>query len=227
MSEKLENFIKSLSSVEKDELYRRLWFEHVRTDVIQFCEENHAAYNDDSFVDDVAMSYVCGKYDCNLSYWDNISNLVNSMTEQKSTTGYDVWETKNQETRYLGEFDLLGLKTFIMGLPTSNAELTSFYQTFLSSKADLSNKNKKQTLRVRGDYWSVDIAVAKPFDSIEQFMSLIFDMYHYNSWSDEMIRSIISEAAGFDNRKEAFAFLDRMLPSEIQRNYVERLPFLN
>lgn len=91
----------------------------------------------------------------------------------------------------------------------------------------MSDKDKTQTLCVRDDYWSIEVAVAKPFASTEQFMSLIFDAYHYDAWSDEMIRSIVDKAAGFDNQREAFAFLDRMLPDEIQRNYVKRLPFLN
>ncbi len=76
MNQKLKDLLASLSSVEKDDLYRLLWSEHVKEDVECICEEDEIDYDDD-FVAQVVNLYVYqGKYDCNLSYWENIRNLI-------------------------------------------------------------------------------------------------------------------------------------------------------
>lgn len=85
MSDKtnIERIIESLSSVEKDELYRCLWLEHVTEDVVSFCEDNDIPYNNEDFPSTVAKRYVYdGEYDCGLSYWVNIENLVKKVRDE-------------------------------------------------------------------------------------------------------------------------------------------------
>lgn len=76
MGDKIQSIIESLTNSEKDSLYRVLWEEHVKEDVAIFCEDNDIDCTD-KLVDSVAYDYVYdGEYDCNLSYWDNIGNLI-------------------------------------------------------------------------------------------------------------------------------------------------------
>lgn len=77
MYEKIESIVNGLTAVEKDDLYRYLWVDYVKKDVISYCEDNDIAYTDEDFPDRVANRYVYdGEYECNLSYWDNIRNLI-------------------------------------------------------------------------------------------------------------------------------------------------------
>lgn len=79
----IEDIVKSLSDVDKDRLYRRLWLDYVIADVIDFCENNDIPYTDEDFPDKVARRYVYdNKYDCNLSYWTNIENLVETVRNE-------------------------------------------------------------------------------------------------------------------------------------------------
>ena len=50
MYEKIKSIVDGLSSVEKDALYRCLWVDHVREDVISYCEDNDIAYTDENFL---------------------------------------------------------------------------------------------------------------------------------------------------------------------------------
>jgi hypothetical protein len=63
-----------------DKIYRKLWYPHVVEDVKSYMKENYPRYVDDlvqMISEDVATRYVYNcKYDCNLSYWDNIDNLI-------------------------------------------------------------------------------------------------------------------------------------------------------
>lgn len=129
-----------------------------------------------------------------------------------------VWKTNSQED-YEGEFDKLALQSYLANLPISAQEVNGFYQTILS------DEDKKHTLYINNSV-KITVAWAKPFTSNDQFMSLIWDMYYYNLWSDEMIRNIIDEAAGLNSQTEAFELLDRLLPSEIPREFIDKLPFL-
>ena len=67
----------------KDCVYRIIWEEHVKEDVESVLEGyigdkirdlSDEEYN--CFVSDIAQRYTSGHYDCNLSYWDNLDNLI-------------------------------------------------------------------------------------------------------------------------------------------------------
>lgn len=83
MTKDIESIVSSLNDIEKNQLYHRLWFDYVKADVINFCEDNDIAYNDEDFPDKVARYYVYdGKYDCNLPYWTNIENAVETVRNE-------------------------------------------------------------------------------------------------------------------------------------------------
>lgn len=68
----------------KDSLYRMLWSDYMYEDVYDFVKENNYPLNE-SGIQEVIERYVyCGDYDCNLSYWDNINNLVQEALEKES-----------------------------------------------------------------------------------------------------------------------------------------------
>lgn len=74
--EELHKMIDSLSSYEQDRIYRYLWGQHVREDVISHAETIGVEL-DDCIIDTVVDRYVeRGDYDCNLDYWTNIGNLI-------------------------------------------------------------------------------------------------------------------------------------------------------
>jgi hypothetical protein len=74
--EELHKMIDSLSSYEQDRIYRYLWGQHVREDVISHAETIGVEI-DDCIIDTVVDRYVeRGDYDCNLDYWTNIGNLI-------------------------------------------------------------------------------------------------------------------------------------------------------
>lgn len=74
------NFV--LSPEEREKIYREVWKEHVMEDVREIAEENGTELSEND-VDRIADRYVNnGDYDCNLSYWDNIDNLI-AETERK------------------------------------------------------------------------------------------------------------------------------------------------
>lgn len=84
LSEKLKNILDGLNTVEKDDLYRYLWAEHVKEDVESFAE-NIDIDIDDDIVEQVVYRYVyCGDYDCNLNYWTNIENLIKEEKENNN-----------------------------------------------------------------------------------------------------------------------------------------------
>lgn len=76
----INTFIDSLDSASRDALYRRLWIEYVTEDVA--CHigtfDNIPCEDYDTIIELVAQAYVYdGDYDCNLTYWENIDNLIN------------------------------------------------------------------------------------------------------------------------------------------------------
>lgn len=74
--EELHKMIDSLSYYEQDRIYRYLWSQHVREDVISHAE-NIGIGLDDGIIDAIVDRYVeRGDYDCNLDYWTNIENLI-------------------------------------------------------------------------------------------------------------------------------------------------------
>lgn len=77
--EKLQNIIDSLNAYEKDMLYRMLWLEYVKSDIKAYADENDVEVKEGD-VDVAADRYVFyGQYDCNISYWDNIENLISDL----------------------------------------------------------------------------------------------------------------------------------------------------
>lgn len=64
-----------MSESQKDEVYRMIWKDHVKEDIKDYSEKNGYLL-DESFTDSCAEAYVNGEYDCNLSYWSNIDNLI-------------------------------------------------------------------------------------------------------------------------------------------------------
>ena len=84
MTPNVEAFVNSLDVISKDTLYRYLWAEHVREDVrSQFEDEdgNMPENEPDAIIEAVTDAYVYdGDYDCNLSYWENINNLIKKMS---------------------------------------------------------------------------------------------------------------------------------------------------
>lgn len=70
-------------AVEEDAIYRMVWKRHVAEDVRVFAEDNGKVVTPE-IVDTVAQRYVYeGDYDCNLSYWQNIENLLTEVIEQE------------------------------------------------------------------------------------------------------------------------------------------------
>lgn len=81
LSEKNWELVNSLSPKDRDEVYRYLWAGHVREDVRARAEEILEPALAEDEVDRAAYLYVYeGEYDCNLSYWDNIDNLIYRQT---------------------------------------------------------------------------------------------------------------------------------------------------
>ena len=78
--------ISSMNPAEQDNLYRMLWSKHVYRDVMISLADNFPELNakldedideKDAFVMEIVNAFVYNSdYDCNLSYWDNINNLI-------------------------------------------------------------------------------------------------------------------------------------------------------
>ena len=72
----VQRILDKLKSNEKDELYRALWFEHIKKDVIVFASSNHININA-QLADAVAKNLVFqSEYDFGKSYWDNIKSQL-------------------------------------------------------------------------------------------------------------------------------------------------------
>ena len=79
LTPKLQAVIDNLTDTEKDRLYRHLWHDYVKEDIIAHAENMDVELTDNE-IQTAAERYVYeGKYDCNLNYWDNIENLINEV----------------------------------------------------------------------------------------------------------------------------------------------------
>lgn len=86
MNQKLKDIVESLTGSERDALYRFLWADYMREDVIGYCEENNISY-DDNLVEAIVNLYVYhGEYSCELSYWDNIDALIGKCKDGDSAS---------------------------------------------------------------------------------------------------------------------------------------------
>lgn len=76
ISTQCDKIINSLSPVQRDLIYRKLWYDHVLEDVDSTFENIT-----DDIKEEVARRYVYdGDYDCNLSYWNNLQVLVDDVS---------------------------------------------------------------------------------------------------------------------------------------------------
>lgn len=65
-----------MNDSQRDDIYRMVLSDYTREDVVAFMEE-HFGELQEEVVHRVVNEYVYnGNYDCNLSYWDNIKNLI-------------------------------------------------------------------------------------------------------------------------------------------------------
>ena len=60
---------------DKDALYRKIWAEHVLEDIQGYADTADIQIPEKE-AEAAAEKYVNGEYDCNLSYWENIHNLL-------------------------------------------------------------------------------------------------------------------------------------------------------
>lgn len=76
----LEKLAENLEFKTSDDLYRILHMPYVKEDVkhmINELEIDTSAYDLECLIDDCASRYVYdGDYDCNLSYWQNLENII-------------------------------------------------------------------------------------------------------------------------------------------------------
>ena len=78
LSKEFRERLDNMSFAEKDAIYRAVWFERVAEDVESYAEDNYLLTDD--IISGIADAFVYeGDYDCNLDYWTNIENLINSI----------------------------------------------------------------------------------------------------------------------------------------------------
>lgn len=77
LSYNANKIMEKLKPNEKDELYKELWFEHIKKDVVVFASSNHIPVNSQT-VDAVARRLVFqSEYSFDKTYWDNIRSVLN------------------------------------------------------------------------------------------------------------------------------------------------------
>lgn len=81
-----ENLFNAIPDKEKDWFYRKIWAAHVLED-IQGYADTAGIQVSESEAKAAAKQYVNGKYDCNLSYWENIHNLLEKRDDDISEEG--------------------------------------------------------------------------------------------------------------------------------------------
>lgn len=73
----VQRILDKLKPNEKDELYKTLWFDRIKKDVIVFASSNHININA-QMADAVARELVFQSgYNFGISYWDNIRSVLN------------------------------------------------------------------------------------------------------------------------------------------------------
>lgn len=83
----LDRFVDILPYEIADNIYRRVWSEHVKEDFEVRIEERFNDYFDitDEDINKMVNLYVYdGQYDCEQSYWDNLDNLINQILREKT-----------------------------------------------------------------------------------------------------------------------------------------------
>lgn len=67
------------SETEKNHAYRQLWLPHIVEDILSHMKdylENDQYLTDDEILHAAHRYVYDGRYDCNLSYWQNLENLI-------------------------------------------------------------------------------------------------------------------------------------------------------
>lgn len=81
LESKAVDILKGLTPEEEDALYRAIWKKHVIKDIESHLEDIEETLTDDQ-IEQAADLYVYdGEYDCNLSYWVNIENVIEQVKE--------------------------------------------------------------------------------------------------------------------------------------------------
>lgn len=75
----MEGFLDTLPAEIKDSFYRKIWAEHVYEDIRRMDKKVSKKR-----AEKVSGAYVNGRYDCNLSYWDNLNNLLEEIPEEQA-----------------------------------------------------------------------------------------------------------------------------------------------
>lgn len=68
------------SEHEKDQLYRKLWIPYVMEDVKSHADDIGTKLTEYEITKAADLYVYHGKYDCNLTYWDNIESLIEIVT---------------------------------------------------------------------------------------------------------------------------------------------------
>ena len=89
---KINKIYNELNDVEKDTLYRKLRLDYVKEDIYSLLysllEDENLPLDEESMLAEkianiVSERYVYdGDYDCNLTYWDNLRNLINEVQKE-------------------------------------------------------------------------------------------------------------------------------------------------
>lgn len=81
-----EELLNVLTSDQKETIYDAVNYELKKEDVLSLLEDREDIPNvlKDAIACDVAEMWKNGYYDCNLSYWDNINNLIEDSIRKKS-----------------------------------------------------------------------------------------------------------------------------------------------
>lgn len=69
-------FAKSASSTDMDMIYRKVKYQYVMNDIKDRIKDTKTELTDDQIAYAARRYAYDGKYDCNLSYWDNIDNCI-------------------------------------------------------------------------------------------------------------------------------------------------------
>ena len=78
-----EEEINKISPEMQREIYKKVEYEYVSEDVKSFAQEHDIKLTDDE-AEEAAYRYVYDcKYDCNLSYWQNIENVIFLVTDKR------------------------------------------------------------------------------------------------------------------------------------------------
>ena len=69
-------FAESASSIDMDMIYRKVRYQYVINDIKDRIKDTETELTDDQIAYAARRYAYDGKYDCNLSYWDNIDNCI-------------------------------------------------------------------------------------------------------------------------------------------------------